>query len=122
MRAKGAALIWSPRSIIELYGETTDVMAARNKGVKIALAPDWSPTGDTNLLATIAYAKAYSDSVLHGLFASKQLFEMSTSIPAEIARIDHKVGRLKAGLLADLFILKSQNPDPYDALAEAEPR
>lgn len=56
MAKAGAALIWSPRSNMELYGETADVVLARKDGVAIALAPDWAPTGSQNMLAEIAYA------------------------------------------------------------------
>ena len=43
----GASLVWSPRSNVTLYGETTDIVTAVQKGVTVALAPDWSPTGST---------------------------------------------------------------------------
>ena len=44
MAANGVGLIWSPRSNVELYGDTANVAAAKAAGVKMALAPDWSPT------------------------------------------------------------------------------
>ena len=43
MRASSTALIWSPRSNMELYGSTANVGDALRQGVTIALAPDWSP-------------------------------------------------------------------------------
>src|SRR5450631_1774624 len=45
MAAHNVNLVWSPRSNLELYGSTADVAAAKAAHVKIALAPDWSPTG-----------------------------------------------------------------------------
>src|ERR1700730_12015768 len=101
MSSSGAALIWSPRSNFELYGFTTDVRTARKTNVTIALAPDWSPTGSTNSLAELRYAKQVSHEKLADFFSDKDLFEMSTSIPARIARIDDKVGSVKKGLYAD---------------------
>ncbi len=50
MATATVGLIWSPRSNIELYGATTDVRSAKDAGVKIALAPDWSPSGSDGLL------------------------------------------------------------------------
>jgi cytosine/adenosine deaminase-related metal-dependent hydrolase len=56
MAAAGVGLIWSPRSNIELYGETADVATAKAVKVKedqritIALAPDWSPSGSDGVL------------------------------------------------------------------------
>ena len=49
MAAAGVGLIWSPRSNVELYGDTANVAAAKAAGVQIALAPDWSPTGSDGL-------------------------------------------------------------------------
>jgi hypothetical protein len=46
----GAGLIWSPRSNISLYGDTTRVATAVRLGVPIALGTDWIVTGSMNLL------------------------------------------------------------------------
>jgi 5-methylthioadenosine/S-adenosylhomocysteine deaminase len=53
-------LIWSPRSNIELYGSTTDVRSAKAMGVKIALAPDWSPSGSDGLIEELKYAATWN--------------------------------------------------------------
>jgi len=58
MAKAGAALVWSPRSNMELYGQTADIKQATAAGLKIALAPDWAPTGSQNMLGEIAYAGA----------------------------------------------------------------
>jgi len=46
---------------------------------------------------------------------------MSTSIPARIASIADKVGRLKEGSYADLFVLAGDVTQPYAALTRAKP-
>lgn len=122
MAKSGAVLIWSPRSNFELYGFTADVAAAVKANVKVALAPDWSPTGSTNSLAELSYARRLSHEKLADLFSSETLFRMSTSIPAQIAQVDGKVGSLTNGLYADLFVLKGDRSDPYAALATAKPQ
>ena len=121
MASSGTALVWSPRSNFELYGFTADVASAKKENVTIALAPDWSPTGSTNSLAELRYAKQVSHEKLADLFSDQDLFEMSTSIPARIARIDDKVGSVKKGLYADLFVLAGDGTQPYAALAHANP-
>jgi 5-methylthioadenosine/S-adenosylhomocysteine deaminase len=121
VHAVGAALIWSPRSNFELYGETARVADAVAENVTIALAPDWSPTGSTNMLAELKFAKRISDSRFNALFSAKQLFEMASAIPAKTAHIDDKVGALKPGLYADLFLLRGDPAHPYDALVNASP-
>jgi cytosine/adenosine deaminase-related metal-dependent hydrolase len=118
MAAAGSALVWSPRSNFVLYGETADVPAALRHKVTVALAPDWGPTGSDNLLDEIAFAATISRSRMANAISSKQLFEMATSVPAKIARIDQEVGSLVVGLRADLFLLKSGNPDAYNALVQ----
>lgn len=122
IKAAGASFVWSPRSNFELYGETADLAAALRQKVTIALAPDWSPTGSTNMLAEIAYAKGVIDRQFKGLVSAEQLFEMATSIPARIARIDGKTGSLKPGLAADLFLLRGDAARPFDALVAAKPQ
>src|SRR5262249_44211337 len=50
MASNGMGLIWSPRSNQELYGSTTNIPAALEAKVSVALAPDWSPTGSAGML------------------------------------------------------------------------
>jgi 5-methylthioadenosine/S-adenosylhomocysteine deaminase len=117
----GAALVWSPRSNLDLYGETTDVLTALQQGVTVALAPDWSPTGSTNMLAELKYANEYSVTKLNGAISPGQLFAMATSIPAHIAQIDQWVGSIEANKYADLFMITSNSSDPYTNLVSASP-
>src|SRR5712692_4303966 len=121
MKAAGVALVWSPRSNIELYGITTDVVTAHQQGVTIALAPDWSPTGSSNMLAEIRYASRFSREQLSSVFSDKMLFEMATGIPARVAGIDGKVGSIRQGLYADLFVLKGDTAQPFTSLAQSKP-
>lgn len=122
MRLTGTTLVWSPRSNMELYGRTTNVDAAFQQGVTIALAPDWSPTGSVNMLEELQFASRLSRKQLFGLFSDRDLFEMATAIPARIARMDDKVGSLRPGLSADLFVLAGDRSQPFSALAQAHPQ
>jgi cytosine/adenosine deaminase-related metal-dependent hydrolase len=122
MAKSGTALIWSPRSNFELYGFTADVAAAVKANVMVALAPDWSPTGSTNSLAELKYAKTVSHEKLSDLFSDEALFRMSTSIAAKIADVDGKVGSLKPGAYADLFVLSGDRTNPFAALTIAKPQ
>jgi 5-methylthioadenosine/S-adenosylhomocysteine deaminase len=122
MRATATALVWSPQSNMILYNTTTDVVAAFREGVSIALAPDWAPSGAKNMLAEIQYAAKLNKTSLGGFFSNQQLFEMATSIPARIARIDDKVGTIQPGLFADLFLLHGDPTQPFDALVQSKPQ
>ncbi|MGP0019881.1 MAG: amidohydrolase family protein [Candidatus Sulfotelmatobacter sp.] len=122
MHSVGAALVWSPRSNIELYGVTTDIPAALQEKVTVALSPDWSPTGSTNMLAELAYASQYSSQHFNNLLTAREVFQMATEIPARIAQIENKVGTIEAGRYADLFVLRGDASEPFTALAHAQPQ
>jgi 5-methylthioadenosine/S-adenosylhomocysteine deaminase len=108
MAAHGVNLIWSPRSNLELYGSTADVAAATAAHVKIALAPDWSPTGSDGLLAELNYAAAWNDAQKPHPFSDRELVAMATSVPAELVGASGRVGALEAGHDADLLILRPE--------------
>ena len=116
----GASIVWSPRSNFELYGATANVAAAFREGVTISLAPDWSPSGSDNMFDEIKYAERMNREGLDSLFSARQLVEMASTIPARVARIDDKVGRLAPGMLADLFLVHGTDSaaagDPYRAI------
>jgi 5-methylthioadenosine/S-adenosylhomocysteine deaminase len=122
MRLAATGLVWSPRSNIDLYGSTTDVISAYREGVWIALAPDWAPSGSRNMLAELQYTAQLNKDRLGGFFSNQQLFEMATSIPARIARIDDKVGTIQQGLFADLFLLRGDTTRPFDSLVQSSPK
>lgn len=114
-------LIWSPRSNIELYGETTDVRAAKQNAVTIALAPDWSPSGSDGALQELNYAAVWNAGQNPRVFTDAELVYMVTVNPAKLARLDDKIGSLKPGYFADLLVVGSQETDPYRALLNARP-
>jgi 5-methylthioadenosine/S-adenosylhomocysteine deaminase len=122
MHSMDVALVWSPRSNMELYGVTTNISAALHEKVTVALSPDWSPTGSTNMLAELAYASRYSHEHLADLLTDEELFQMSTAIPSRIARIEEQVGTLRVGRYADLFVLKGDAAQPFVTLAHAKPQ
>jgi cytosine/adenosine deaminase-related metal-dependent hydrolase len=116
-------LIWSPRSNIKLYGEdeTTDVRVAKASGIKIALAPDWSPTGSDGVLEELHYAATWNARQQPPVFTEPELVQMVTLRPAELAKLDDKIGILRRHHFADLLIIHSQESDAYRALLNANP-
>lgn len=115
-------LIWSPRSNIELYGSTTDVRSAKAMGVKIALAPDWSPSGSDGMIEELKYAAAWNASQSPPVFDNVELVRMAAAVPAQLAGADNQIGSLSSGLYADLLLIhKKTGEDPYQALLDASP-
>src|SRR5678816_3531559 len=60
MAFNGTALVWSPRSNLELYGHTANLLAALDARVEIALAPDWAVTGSSNMLDELKVAAQWN--------------------------------------------------------------
>ena len=121
LATNSVGLIWSPRSNVELYGVTTDVAAAKQEGVKIAISPDWSPSGSDGLLQELKYAATWNAGQYPPVFGDAELVKMATSVPAELARLDDKIGSIKTGLYADLLLVKQSDANPYKTLLHANP-
>ncbi len=119
MANAGSSLIWSPQSNITLYGQTANILAAKNAGVRIALAPDWAVTGGKNMLDELHFAADWNRHHLNNLLSDKELVEMVTSNPARIAGVADKVGSIKVGLYADLLVISSGTLHPYSSLINA---
>lgn len=117
----GVGFVWSPRSNIELYGKTANVAAAKRYLV-MAIAPDWSPSGNSGMITELRYAALWSDQQFPPVFTAKELVQMATSNPARLVRIDDRVGQLAKGLDADYLVVRRGAPrDAYEALIYAAP-
>lgn len=121
MAAHGVGLIWSPRSNCELYGTTADMRAAKDAGVVMAIAPDWSPSGSSGMLEEMKYAAASNTCQKAKVFDDSALVKMATIYPAQLAGLSDKIGTLDQDKYADLLLLKRRLTDPYAALTHATP-
>jgi hypothetical protein len=116
----GGKLVWSPQSNLRLYNETTDVAAALDAKLPIALGADWMPSGSPSLLHEMKVAARYlAENRIE--VTSKQLVEMVTSVAADIAGLGDRLGRLEAGRPADLVVLQRQRDDAYESVVAAYP-
>jgi len=118
LAAHGGAIVWSPLSNYLLYGETTNVKAARDAEVPIALGSDWAPSGTKNLLGEVKVAAIVSEE-LGDLFSARELCEMMTITPARILGWDAALGSIEAGKLADLIVVDDTIDEPYEQLVAA---
>jgi 5-methylthioadenosine/S-adenosylhomocysteine deaminase len=112
MAANGVGLIWSPRSNVELYGDTANVAAAKTAGVHIALAPDWSPTGSDGLLGELNYASLWNQTQPTPPFTERDLVLMATSNAAALVNLSSQIGSLAPGHAADLIVLRRSDLGP----------
>ena len=121
MRAAGTALVWSPQSNVELYGQTTDVATALNMGVTVALGPDWTPSGTMSPLAELKCAQAISDEYLGGRLDDRTLVRMATDRAAAAMGVGDLIGQLRPGWFADVLALGGvDRTQPHRAIIAAE--
>jgi 5-methylthioadenosine/S-adenosylhomocysteine deaminase len=79
----GASMVWSPLSNLLLYGQTADIKAAKDAGVKIGIGSDWSPSGSKNLLGELKVARLASHSD-GDVFSDREILAMATTTAAQI--------------------------------------
>jgi cytosine/adenosine deaminase-related metal-dependent hydrolase len=122
--AERATVVWSPFSNLFLYHQTTDVLEADAKGVRIALGADWAPSGTKHVLGELKVADAFNRESLGGHFSDEQLCDMVTANPGDALATawGPQIGRLQQGNAADLVVLERRDPDPYRNLIEATER
>lgn len=119
MAAVEADLIWSPRSNIDLYGETADVTTARALGVTVALGVDWTPSGSMNLIGELQCAAHLNERYFDRTFSDVELVAMATVNGAIAMNLDDQIGRLARDYQADLAVFAGDRTRPYRALLDA---
>jgi cytosine/adenosine deaminase-related metal-dependent hydrolase len=121
MASNGMKLTWSPASNVALYGTTADIPTALDAGVTIALAPDWSMGGSQNILDEMRFANDWDDAHWSNRIDSASLLKMTTTNAASVLGLSNTIGRIKAGMVADLVVVSGDVTKPYDAVVAATP-
>jgi hypothetical protein len=106
IRASGATVIWSPRSSLGLYGDTTPVTLYRALGVPIALGTDWLASGSLNVLREMSCAERFNRTALAGTFSDQELWSMVTANAARAAGFERELGALREGFAADVTVFR----------------
>jgi 5-methylthioadenosine/S-adenosylhomocysteine deaminase len=119
---KGGSVVWSPFSNLWLYRDTTDVLAARAAGVRVCLGADWSPSGSKNLLGELKVADMWNRTHLAGGLTAQEICAMATCNPADAINWADRIGRLKAGLHADVLVTTNRLDNPYANLIRSVER
>ena len=116
MKNIGTKLIWSPISNISLYGQTTDITTAKNVGLDISIAPDWSPSGGKNMLEELKFVGKYNKEKLNNLLSEKDIFDMITYIPAKALALEDRLGKLQKDYVADITVFELDSLKSYSDL------
>ncbi len=113
------SLIWSPRSNIDLYGNTAPVVLYDHLGVQIALGTDWLPSGSMNMSRELRCADEYNKTYLGNHFSEKQLWQMVTQNAAFAVGGQNVLGALKPGYVGDLAVFSTSSGKDYRAVIDA---
>lgn len=122
MSAAGMKLTWSPASNVALYGVTTNIPAALDANVLVALAPDWSMGGSQNLLDEMRFADAWDDAHFTDRLKAKDIVAMTTKNAASVLALSAKIGTLSVGALADLMVVGRTKADAFASIVNARPK
>jgi hypothetical protein len=123
MARSGTALVWSPRSNLQLYGETARVTTFHRLGGIIALGSDWTYSGSIHVGRELACADTFNRESLDGYFDDRELWKMATQNAAIALQADALLGSLEIGKLADVavFAAPADPTSPWRAPIEARP-
>src|SRR5215211_3894267 len=115
---QAGAIVWSPFSNLWLYGQTTDVPAARDAGISICLGSDWAPSGTKSIQGELKSARLTADAVGWAL-SDEDLVRMVTCQPGDVLNRawQRQVGRLQPGAQADIVVIKAkQSAQPFSTI------
>jgi cytosine/adenosine deaminase-related metal-dependent hydrolase len=116
MAQVGAKLVWSPKSNLVLYDDTTAVDVALNKGIEISIGVDWNLTGSNHILDELRVASELNEERFNGAIHSGDWVKLVTANPARALALDQYIGRLAQGFKADITVLRKRAADPNASL------
>ena len=122
MAHDGTGLVWSPRSNVDLYGNTAGVTMFATVGVNIALGTDWTASGSMNLLRELRCAELLNKKNFGSFFSDRDLVDMVTSNTARMFHLDQVLGSLQAGHVGDVSIFDASKHPDERAVLDAEPQ
>ncbi|MBM4318379.1 MAG: amidohydrolase family protein, partial [Deltaproteobacteria bacterium] len=113
------AVIWSPRSNIELYGDTAQVTVVKALGGVVALGTDWTATGSMNMLRELRCADYLNRVHYDGAFTDRELWLMTTLWAARALGIHDRFGALQAGHAGDIAVFDGRQRTDHRAIIDA---
>lgn len=124
----GAKIVWSPSSNWALYSATANIQRILEMGIMTGLGPDWTVSGEDEMLSEMRFALAYARGEIEGsiespLVTPERLWRMATrdgasvlDLTEEREGLEGRIGLLERGTRADVAVFASSGPDPYEAL------
>ncbi|NMC71654.1 MAG: amidohydrolase family protein [Myxococcales bacterium] len=119
-RAARASIVWSPSSNWGLYGRTAPIGEfLATEGLTVAIAPDWTPSGEDEMLSEMRFGWAYGQAVGVEALTPERLWRMATVEAAMAVGLEARVGRLAVGYAGDVTVFGRRGPDPYAAVLDS---
>jgi len=123
--ARGAKVVWSPRSNMYLYGKTLNASYLLEAGITVALGTDWLPSGSATMAREAVCGASVMKEVYNIELQPKVLWEMATINSAVAAGFEDHIGSLEIGKLADIVVFgrapgdSGPDTDVIDPFAQA---
>jgi len=117
--AGGAKIAWSPSSNIVLYGVTAPIQRILQLAIPTAIAPDWTPSGEDEMLSEMRFGWRYGRDHAIPELDPERLWKMATSDAALVVGLEARIGGLAVGHVADIAVFGTAGPDPYMAVVES---
>lgn len=111
--ATNSKIVWSPSSNLALYGQTAPIADILARGIVTGIGPDWTISGEDDLLAELRFARDYAISRGIGAVTPKKLWQMATSDGAVVVGLEGHIGRIEVGYRGDLAVFRRVDPDPH---------
>ncbi|MEQ1565132.1 MAG: hypothetical protein ABMA64_05800 [Myxococcota bacterium] len=118
MAITGTGIVWSPRSNLDLYADTTPADVAFTVGVPVALGPDWTWSGSNRVPAELSCAREWL-SARRARIDDVDLWEMVTLDAAVTLGLQGQLGMLVPGAKADVSVFRWSD-QPYRSVIESE--
>ncbi|KAI1497100.1 metal dependent amidohydrolase [Biscogniauxia marginata] len=117
--ARGAKIVWSPRSNVFLYGKTMNVSYLLEAGITVALGTDWLPSGSATMNREAVCGASVMKESYDMIVEPKTLWEMMTINAAMVAGFEDELGSLEVNKMADIVVFNSGNKAGSDSHEES---
>jgi cytosine/adenosine deaminase-related metal-dependent hydrolase len=117
---RGCTVVWCPSSNFFMFNVTCKIKKILNAGINCALGTDSTHTGAINLFEEIRFAREMFKKMYGEVLDARIIFDMVTINAAKAFRMQQDTGTIEENKLADIFVLKPRDENPYEALMKAQ--
>jgi cytosine/adenosine deaminase-related metal-dependent hydrolase len=119
IRKNDSSLIWSPRTNVDLYGNTAPITMLDAQGVMISLGTDWVISGSMNTLRELKCADSLNQKYYDKHFSDSDIWKMATFNAAIATGAKSVLGQLSPGFAADIAIYDGTTDKDHRAVINA---